>query len=200
MGQCTAHSKRTGERCKRGCAPGYSVCYFHGQGAGTKKGQKHALKHGAYEVLTRETLTDEELKIIDQLDAVKPVDMLKEQIKMLKIKELRIARRMKQALLAELDAGKPDKDGGKKSAIVPLTISATKTRCADGTETMASTTNSETHEMHYLRLDSAHTVVMNELRRAMANLAEMEAELGVGEDAPLPLYTLPPKEENAKIQ
>ncbi len=41
MARCTAKSKRTGERCKRSCAPGYIVCKFHGQGAGAP------LKHGS---------------------------------------------------------------------------------------------------------------------------------------------------------
>lgn len=42
MAQCTARSKRTGVRCKRNCAPGFSVCKFHGQGAGApvKKGNR----------------------------------------------------------------------------------------------------------------------------------------------------------------
>jgi len=32
--QCTARSKRHQRRCRRFCAPGYHVCYYHGQGAG----------------------------------------------------------------------------------------------------------------------------------------------------------------------
>lgn len=30
MAQCTAHSKRTGERCLRSCAPNKTTCYYHG--------------------------------------------------------------------------------------------------------------------------------------------------------------------------
>ncbi|WP_367619416.1 HGGxSTG domain-containing protein [Bilophila wadsworthia] len=37
MGQCTAKSKRTGERCRRAAMHGQAVCYMHG-GASRRKG------------------------------------------------------------------------------------------------------------------------------------------------------------------
>lgn len=191
--QCSAKSKQTGERCKRFCAPGKKVCYYHGANAGVKKGTKNALKHGAYEVITRDTLLEGEDKIADGLDLQHPIELLKEQIRMLKVKEVRIAKRMKNALLAEKEAGKEDKDGNKKPSVVLLNISAVQTRNFSGDTSKSSTSTSETHEMHYLRLDAAHTTVMNELRKAMSNLAQLQADLGINEE-PLPLYTCPPKE------
>jgi len=63
--QCTAHSKKTGERCGAPAVTGYKVCYHHGANLknpggrpkGCKKpagsgapawGKQNALKHGAY--------------------------------------------------------------------------------------------------------------------------------------------------------
>ena len=63
--QCTAHSKKTGERCGAPAVTGYNVCYHHGANLknpggrpkGCKKpagsgappwGKQNALKHGAY--------------------------------------------------------------------------------------------------------------------------------------------------------
>lgn len=48
MGQCTARSKRTGERCRRYCAEGHEVCYYHGQGGGAPAGNMNALRWGVY--------------------------------------------------------------------------------------------------------------------------------------------------------
>ncbi len=48
MGQCSAKSKRTGERCRRHCAQGWQVCFYHGQGGGAPTGNTNALKWGVY--------------------------------------------------------------------------------------------------------------------------------------------------------
>ena len=45
MAQCTAQRRYSAIRCKRHCAPGYTVCYFHGQGGGTGRGN---LKDGRH--------------------------------------------------------------------------------------------------------------------------------------------------------
>lgn len=45
--RCTAHSKRTGERCKGPAVTGWQVCRFHGAGGGHKAGPTHpSWKHG----------------------------------------------------------------------------------------------------------------------------------------------------------
>jgi len=64
--QCTARSKRTGERCRNPAVTGYTVCYHHGanpanrggrekgcdnsrsRAGGAPHGNANALKHGAY--------------------------------------------------------------------------------------------------------------------------------------------------------
>lgn len=45
--RCTAHSKRTGERCKSPAVAGWTVCRMHGAGGGHKAGPTHpSWKHG----------------------------------------------------------------------------------------------------------------------------------------------------------
>ncbi|RYH06531.1 hypothetical protein EU800_23610 [Tropicimonas sp. IMCC6043] len=45
--RCTAHSKRTGERCKAPAVNGWTVCRMHGAGGGHKAGPSHpSWKHG----------------------------------------------------------------------------------------------------------------------------------------------------------
>lgn len=195
MGQCTATSKRTGERCKRFCQPGKTVCKWHGGNSpGAPKGSKNALKHGAYETITRETLFEDEIEFINELD-IDPIKTLQEQIRMLRVKELRLAKRMKQALVAEREAGQEDGAGKKKLGTTLLSVTTVQTQNFQGEKSKTVTSSSETHAMHYLRFEAAHTTVLDQIRRAMDNLARLEAESGVGEE-PLPLYTLPPKKED----
>ena len=45
--RCTAHSKRTGERCRAPAVTGWTVCRFHGAGGGGPKGTHNGrYKHG----------------------------------------------------------------------------------------------------------------------------------------------------------
>lgn len=64
--RCTAHSKRTGERCRNPAVTGYTVCYHHGanpdnpggrekgcdnsksRSGGAPPGNANGMKHGAY--------------------------------------------------------------------------------------------------------------------------------------------------------
>lgn len=174
--QCTAKSKQTGERCKNTCVPGKRVCRFHGGlSPGAPKGSKNALTHGGFAKINRETCFEDELKLVDSI-GFDPIETLKEQIKMLRIKIYRIAKRMKQTLVAESEAGQIDKNGKKNPGIVLLSVSTTQTKDAEGNQTQSMTSNSETHSMYYLRLEQVHTALMAELRRAMNNLSQLEAE------------------------
>ena len=194
MGQCTATSKRTGKRCKRFCQPGKTVCKWHGgHSSGAPRGNKNSLKHGAYETITRETLFEDEIEFVEGLE-FDPIKTLQEQICMLRVKELRLARRMKQALVAEMEVGQDNGTGKKKPGTTLLAVTTVQTQNFQGETSKTITSSSETHAMYYLRLEVAHTTVLDQIRRAMDNLAKLEAKSGVGEE-PLPLYTLPPKEE-----
>ena len=92
MGQCTAKSKRTGERCRRAAMHGQTVCYMHGGASrrkgGAPKGSKNALKTGQYETILASTMTPEELSYRDSLD-INPLTTLRETLKTLRMRELR---------------------------------------------------------------------------------------------------------------
>ncbi len=62
MGQCTAKSKRSGERCRNHAVHGKTVCHIHGgKSSGAPKGNKNALTCGAYESISLATMSPEEL-------------------------------------------------------------------------------------------------------------------------------------------
>lgn len=184
MGQCTATSKRTGERCKRFCAPGKKVCKWHGGASnGAPKGSKNALKHGAYEKITRETMFANEVEYADSVDT-DPASVLEEQLRILKVKELRIARRMKEAMLAEQDAGKDDGTGKKKPSVVTLTVATTQTKNFAGEESKTVSSTSETFAQNYLRLEQAHTTVLAQISRTVALLADLRGEQDTADNEP----------------
>lgn len=184
MGQCTATSKRTGERCKRFCAPGKKVCKWHGGASnGAPKGSKNALKHGAYEKITRETMFADEVEYADSVNT-DPVSVLEEQLRVLKVKELRIAKRMKAAMLAEVDAGKDDGTGKKKPSVVTLTVATTQTKNFAGEESKTVSSTSETFAQNYLRLEQAHTTVLAQISRTVALLADLRGEQDTADNEP----------------
>ena len=52
--RCSAHSKRTGQRCRAPAVRGWDVCRFHGAGGGGPKGRRNGrYKHGLF---TREAV------------------------------------------------------------------------------------------------------------------------------------------------
>lgn len=196
--QCTATSKSTGQRCKLPAVPGKKVCKYHGGlSSGPPKGSKNALKTGERETITRASMSDEEKEYVDALD-INPIELMKEQIRILKIKELRISSRMKSVLEDELFAGKVGPDGQKKSSTVPLTLNVVRTKDGDGKDGVTTaTSSSETHALFYLRLEEAHNRILAQIRNATALLSKLQTEAGEG-DEPLPLYTLPPQDVEAE--
>lgn len=169
-------SKRTGERCKRFCAPGKTVCKWHGGASnGAPKGNKNALRHGAYEKITRETMFEDEVKYADSVN-IDPVSVLEEQLRVLKVKELRIAKRMKAAMLAEQEAGKDDGSGKKKPSVVTLTVATTQTENFAGEKSKTVASTAETFAQNYLRLEQAHTTVLAQISRTAGLLADLKCE------------------------
>lgn len=158
------------------CAPGKAVCKWHGgNSTGAPKGNKNAQKHGVFAKLTKDTLFDDEIKYAEEIE-FDPITTLQEQIRILRIKELRIARKMKKVLVSEDEAGQEDKNGKKKAATTLLNISTVQAQNPDGETSKSVTSNFETWEMHYLRLDELHTRILNEIRRAMNNLHKLTQE------------------------
>ena len=183
MGQCTAKSKRTGERCRRAAMHGQTVCYMHGGASrrkgGAPKGSKNALKTGQYETILASTMTPEELSYRDSLD-INPLTTLRETLKTLRMRELRILRRIKKAMDAEVIAGTPigKMNGQGKELLHPamLLTGAQQTKKADGND--ATTSQSESHARYIERLENALTAVQDQIRRVSDSLARMEGEGG----------------------
>lgn len=193
MAQCTATSKRTGERCKRMCAPGKTVCKWHGGNSkGAPKGNKNALKHGAYESISLETMFPEEIEYANSV-SMDPLTTLQEQLRVLRVKEARLAKRMKKALEAEMNAGKDDGTGKKNGQMVVITATQTQAENYAGEKSKSVTTTSETHTMQYLRLEQAHSIVLDQIRRVLEAMAKIESMTGQN-DEPLPLYTVLPED------
>lgn len=193
MAQCTATSKRTGERCKRMCAPGKTVCKWHGGNSkGAPKGNKNALKHGAYESISLETMFPDEIEYAKSV-SLDPLTTLQEQLQFLRVKEARLAKRMKKALEAEMNAGKEDSTGKKGGQMVVVTATQMQAENYQGEKSKTVTTTSETHAMQYLRLEQAHSIVMDQIRRVLEAIAKIEGMSGHN-DEPLPLYTVIPED------
>ena len=183
MGQCTAKSKRTGERCRRAAMHGQTVCYMHGGASrrkgGAPKGSKNALKTGQYETILASTMTPEELSYRDSLD-INPLTTLRETLKTLRMRELRILCRIMKAMDAEEIAGTPTgkMNGQGKELLHPamLLIGAQQTKKVDGND--ATTSQSESHARYIERLENALTAVQDQIRRVSDSLARMEGEGG----------------------
>lgn len=184
--QCSARSKRTGERCKRWCAEGKTVCKWHGGNSkGAPKGNKNSLIHGAYEKLTRETMSAEEIAYANAV-TIDPLKTLEEQLRILKVKELRIMRRMKAVIDAEMEAGQLDENGKKKPSTVVLTVSTMQAENYEGQRSKSITSTTESHAQNYLRLESALAVVQTQIQRVAGQIAALRAVTGT-EDNDVPV-------------
>lgn len=156
-----------------------------GTNPGAPKGNKNAMKHGAYETLSLSTMTEEEIEIFSNLD-FDEVAALEEHLRILNVKKLRIERRMKKALDAEALAGKDDGTGKKAPNMVVLTGSQVVTRNFSGEESKSVSTNSETHEMHYLRLEQAHSMILSDIRKTLESIARIKDMQAGEEDHAIP--------------
>ena len=117
-------------------------------------------------------MTEEEIAYANAV-TLNPCETLREQLK-----EARIAKRLKKAKDDMENVGRDDGTGRKIPAMVVLTGTQGKQADAEGRESTSLSTASETQEMHYLRLDAAHSMVLEQLRRVSDSLARMEGEGG----------------------
>ena len=162
---------------------GQAVCYMHGGASrrkgGAPKGSKNALKTGQYETILASTMTPEELSYRDSLD-INPLTTLRETLKTLRMRELRVLCRIMKAMDAEEIAGTPTgkMNGQGKELLHPamLLIGAQQTKKADGND--ATTSQSVSHARYIERLEDALTAVQDQIRRVSDSLARMEGEGG----------------------
>ncbi|GEB35935.1 HGGxSTG domain-containing protein [Brevibacillus parabrevis] len=96
---CGANT-RTGGLCKK-AALANGRCRFHGgKSTGPKdpsklKGNKNALKHGLYEMIWEDTLTDEERELLAHV-STDPKAQVESELKLSEVRILRMMRRIKQ--------------------------------------------------------------------------------------------------------
>ena len=166
------------------CRPARAGGLLHARGSlppqgWCPKGSKNALKTGQYETILASTITPEELSYRDSLD-INPLTTLRETLKTLRMRELRILCRIKKAMDAEEIAGTPTgkMNGQGKELLHPamLLIGAQQTKKADGND--ATTSQSESHARYIERLENALTAVQDQIRRVSDSLARMEGEGG----------------------
>ena len=116
-------------------------------------------------------MTEEEIAYANAV-TLNPCETLREQLKTLRVKEARIAKRLKKAKDDMENVGRDDGTGRKIPAMVVLTGTQGKQADAEGRESTSLSTASETQEMHYLRM------VLEQIRRVSDSLARMEGEGG----------------------
>lgn len=130
-------------------------------------------------------MSAEEIAYADAV-TIDPLKTLEEQLRILKVKELRIMRRMKAVIDAEMEAGQLDENGKKKPSTVVLTVSTMQAENYEGQKSKSVTSTSESHAQNYLRLESALGVVQTQIQRVAGQIAALRAVAGTEDnDAPV---------------
>lgn len=181
--RCSATSHSTGEQCKNTCVPGKRVCRFHGGlSAGPPRGSKNALRTGAHETILEATMTVEERAYLAALDT-DPLIMLRENLKMLKLRELRIMQRVRNAREAEARAGQPtgERDGeGRERRHPALVVKGGTQTVVNSTQNSGTTvaTCSESYAEHIAHWEKGLSDVQDQIRRTLDSIARIEADQG----------------------
>lgn len=189
--QCRAKSKRSGKRCEHQAMAGKQVCYVHGgKSPGAPKGEKRALVTGQYEKIFPGCLSADEQAHMESMDTV-PVQLIEEELRLTRIRELRILERIIKARKEEELAGKPtgeQTESGQNIRHAPMlpTSSTITTGGMGGTQR---TVNSEAHAAYILRLENALTSVQAQLGKLIDQKTRLLAELQLTQDADGERYT-----------
>lgn len=171
--QCSARSKRTGERCKRWVLPGKKVCKWHGGASdGAKKGNKNAVTTGQYESIFPGCMDNTELMQMECMDTT-PLKVLDEEIRLTRVRETRILQRIKITKNKEDLAGKPtgETNSNGKPNLHPSTQLVSASR-SSGDKGNSYTLNEEAHAQQLLKLENALTAVQGHLTRLLERKAE----------------------------
>ena len=184
-----ARSKQTGEQCKNTAMPGKTVCRFHGGlSSGPPKGSKNALRTGAHETILEATMTPEERAYLAGLD-MDPKQILRDTLKLLRLRELRVMQRIQKAREAEALAGRPTgevDENGKPRSHPALLVKGGSRTVTNGTQNSATSTSmiSESYASHIAGWEKGLTEIQDQIRRAADALARVEAA-GGGEERPV---------------
>lgn len=116
-----------------------------------------------------------------------PSRIYEEQLKILRVRELRLLKRIRDAIENEKKAGQDDGTGKKVSAFVVVGGTQTVSTNSDGAQTKTASTQNESHALHILRLENALSQVQDQIRRVVDHIAKMREASGEDE-LPLPLY------------
>lgn len=187
--RCTARSKQTGERCKNTAVPGRTVCRFHGGlSSGPPKGSKNALRTGAHETILESTMTEEERAYLEGLE-LDPKTVLRDTLKLLRLRELRVMQRIRAAREAEGRAGRPTgetDENGKPKRHPALMVKGGSQTVMNGTQNSGTSTTmiSESYAAHIAGWEKGLTDIQDQIRRTADALARLEAS-GGGEEKPV---------------
>lgn len=187
--RCTARSKQTGERCKNTAVPGKTVCRFHGGlSSGPPRGSKNALRTGAHETILEATMTEDERAYLDGLE-LDPRAVLRDTLKLLRLRELRVMQRIRTAREAEALAGRPTgevDENGKPRLHPALMVKGGSRTAMNGTQNSGTSTTmiSESYAAHIAGWEKGLTEIQDQIRRTADALARLEAA-GGGEEKPV---------------
>lgn len=180
MAQCKAKSKRSGERCKKHALKGKNVCKIHGgKSIGSQKGNKHALKTGLRESISLETMTLEEIDYARNI-ILNPIQILEEQLRVLKVRELRIMKRIKSIIVGEalIDTvkvkGSFDEKGNQIKEVKykdSINVSGTITQSTQGN---SQSVQYETHSQNYLKFDQALSTIQEQIGRTVERIEKLK--------------------------
>lgn len=126
---------------------------------------KNAVTTGEFETIYKEVLTENEMVLYEKYEIEDPKEKLKEEIKMLTIREIRMLERIKKL-----------KDSGKDLTIQSITRTKTGTTEYGGMASENNTTFAEATDDKIQRIEEALTRVQESKRRAIESLHKFDIE------------------------
>lgn len=138
-------------------------------------------------------MTKEEIEYTEEFK-IDALSIYEEQLKILRVRELRLLKRIRTAMENEKKAEQEGGTGKKVSAFVVISGTQTVSMDPDGEEIKTASAQKESHAMHILRLENGLTQVQDQIRRVVDNIAKLR-EMSGEDDKPLPLYTESPYAE-----
>lgn len=120
-------------------------------------------------------MTQEEIEYANSI-TMDALAVYENQLKILRVRELRLLIRIREAIRKESLAGQEDEQGKKGSFFVNIGGTQTISTNPDGGQSKTLSTQSESHAMYILRLETALTQVQDQIRRVVDNLAKLGSD------------------------